>query len=300
MTTTTHEMPPEITARIRRLDKIPPLSPVAQQIMDLRSQNTPNAKALARIIELDPSLSAQVIRYACSALYAYKGKIDSTETAIARVLGYDMVINLALGIATTKPFKIPKDGPMGSDSFWRHAVYSAVMMQTLAAGLPREQRPSAGSAYLTGLLHDFGRLVFAHLFPEEYHQLNHIVAADPAADCTAVEETLIGTTHAELGAWLLKEWKLPNDVVVANLKHHDPDFQGTHACASHLVLITDRILDWNTTHGMTLDEETRPDPDLPSLSLEVLHVDQETVIRRAEKLLPKLPDMETMVQQLLV
>lgn len=107
----------DIKSRIEALEQLPAMPGVARQIIQLRA--TPNAgvDALSKIVENDPSLAAQVLRYARSPLYAYRGKIDSVHTAIARVLGYDMVLNLALGIATAKPFKVPRKGPLGLDAF---------------------------------------------------------------------------------------------------------------------------------------------------------------------------------------
>lgn len=55
------------------------------------------------MVETDPALAAQVVSWAASPYYASPGKIRSVEDAIVRVLGFDLVINLALGLALGKP-----------------------------------------------------------------------------------------------------------------------------------------------------------------------------------------------------
>lgn len=63
------------------------------------------------MVETDPALAAQVVSWAASPYYASPGKIRSVEDAIVRVLGFDLVINLALGLALGKTLSLPKDHP---------------------------------------------------------------------------------------------------------------------------------------------------------------------------------------------
>ena len=156
----------DIKLRISRLKRLPPMPEMARRIVQLNSQPNSSVKDLVSVVELDPSLTMQVMRYASSPFFGYRGKVDSVHTAISRVLGYNMVMNLALGVTAAKSFKIPKNVPLGLDAFWRHAVYSAALVQALSTALPADIRPPAGLAYLAGLLHNFGHLLLGHLFKQ--------------------------------------------------------------------------------------------------------------------------------------
>src|SRR5690606_23270226 len=123
-------------------------------------------------------------RYARSPLFGYRGRVDSVADAVARVLGYDLVLDLALGLAALKPFSIPADGPLGLDAFWQQATLSAALARRLVRLLPAARRPAAGTLYLCGLLHNFGYLVLGQLFQPEYYLLNRMVAANPEAPVT--------------------------------------------------------------------------------------------------------------------
>jgi len=232
----------DIKLRISRLKRLPPMPEMARRIVQLNSQPNSSVKDLVSVVELDPSLTMQVMRYASSPFFGYRGKVDSVHTAISRVLGYNMVMNLALGVTAAKSFKIPKNVPLGLEAFWRHAVYSAALVQALSTALPAEIRPPAGLAYLAGLLHNFGHLLLGHLFKQEFLLLNKFIAREPARSVVDIEKEVLGADHTRIGAWLMKAWNLPEEVIVATREHHNEYYQGPHAVYSQLVMLSDLLL----------------------------------------------------------
>ena len=75
------------------------------------------------------------------------------------------MINLALGLALGKTLSLPKDHPQQATPYWQQAIYTAAVIEGLTRAMPRAQRPEAGLTYLAGLLHNFGYLLLAHVFP---------------------------------------------------------------------------------------------------------------------------------------
>lgn len=260
----------DLRQRLNELEQLPALPMMAQRILQLRADPQADAEKLARVVELDPSLAAQVMRYAASPFFAYQGKVDSLRTAISRVLGYEVVMNLALGIATARPFKIPTMGPLGLNPFWRHATYSAALVQALAREMPRELRPTLGLSYLAGLLHNVGHLLLGHLFKREFFLLSDALASRPAVSITALERDLLSVDHTQLGAWLMEAWGLPDEIVVAVREHHDPAYSGVHSTYARLIYIADCML---KGHGMGDGEAVEPPLDaLRALGLDELRV----------------------------
>ncbi|TPW15041.1 MAG: signal transduction protein, partial [Halothiobacillaceae bacterium] len=234
-----------VRARFEQLQDLPMLSETTRRILELRARPEPQITALAKLIELDPSLSAQVIRYARSSLFGYRGKIDSVEAAMARVLGYDAVLNLALGLAAAKPFKIPKNGPLGAEAYWLRSVRCAILTQALCHALPTPHTCSASFAYLAGLLHEFGYLALGHLYPQEYAKLNSMLLQNPHLDIVQNECELFGISHTEAGARVLRHWDLPDEIIVANLKHTDPLFTGIHSHYVQLIQLANQLLNFD-------------------------------------------------------
>lgn len=290
----------EIRRRIEQVYELPPMPEIARRVLQLRNNPDASITDLAAIVELDPSLSAQVVRYAASPFYAYRGKISSIHDAITRVLGFDMVMNMALGLATGKSFQNPCEGPLGLHAFWRHAVYSATLVQALAKRMPPQQRPQPGLVYLAGLLHNFGFLLLGHLFPPEFKLLNKLVAAHPESPVTALEKCVLGMGqaqnllemgHARIGSWLMQSWQMPDEIVVTLHEHHNPAYEGDHAVFSHLVMISDHVL-----KGRDIGDAS--DALLPPLSLEIVGLGQDTVMEVADQLFENCGALDMMARQL--
>ncbi len=237
--------------RIEQVYQLPPMPELGSRILALQSDSNAGAQQLADIVDLDPSLAAQVIRYASSSYYGYPGRITNIRDAIARVLGYDLVMNLALGLAAGGSFRIPPEGPLGLRSFWERAVRVAVLTQKLGSLVPGSSRPATGEAYLCGLLHDFGVLLLGHLCPNDFRLLNSMLAQYPDQSLPAIENQLIDTGeandlltlgHARIGAMLMRAWKMPSSVVMTCLQHHNPEYIGEHQLLVHLVRLADELL----------------------------------------------------------
>jgi HD-like signal output (HDOD) protein len=290
----------DIRRRIEQVYELPPMPEMARRVLALRNDPNASIAELAGIVELDPSLAAQVVRYAGSPFYAYRGKINSIQDAITRVLGFDMVMNMALGLATGKSFQNPCDGPLGLHAFWRHAIYSATLVQALAKRMPPSSRPQPGMVYLAGLLHNFGFLLLGHLFPPEFKLLNKLVASHPESPVTALEKCVLGMGqaqnflemgHAQIGSWLMQSWHMPDEIVVTLQEHHNPAYAGEHAVFPHLIMVADHVL-----KGREIGDA--PDAGLPPVSLDVICITEQTVIETADHLFADCSSLDLMAQQL--
>jgi HD-like signal output (HDOD) protein/prolyl-tRNA editing enzyme YbaK/EbsC (Cys-tRNA(Pro) deacylase) len=281
----------EIKRRVQQLKDLPALPQMARKIIELRMNPNANTEMLAKVVELDPSLAAQVIRYARSPFFSYQGKIDSIHTAISRVLGFEMVMNLALGIATAQPFKIPTIGPLGLNAFWRHATYSAALVQVLSRELPQTLRPPAGLSYLAGLLHNFGYLLVGHLFKREYCILSNLASDNPSVPLIEHERSVLGIEHGELGAWLLEQWNMPEEIIVAVREHHREDYDGPHAVYPRLVLLADRML-------RGLDMGDAPTNELSPELLDALGLKEIQTVMVMGRILEGVTDLNVMARAL--
>lgn len=229
------------------LNLLPPMPELAHKIFQLSADSKAGVTELVEIVEIDPSLSAQILRYARSPLFNYQGQVDSIQTAISRVLGFDMVMNLSLGLATAKSFRIQPLGPLGLGNYWRHAIYSAALAQHLAGEVKGNYPLNPGLVYLAGLLHNFGHLLMGHLFKREFASLNDLVTAHPTTPVSELEMQVFGITHTEVGALLMEKWRLPEEIIVTAREHHNPDYDGEYATYARIIMLADYIL---KGHGM--------------------------------------------------
>lgn len=231
-----------VKQRLEETLELPPLSDTAQRIIKLRVDPNADISDLAQIVETDPSLAAQVVSWAASPYYSAPGKIKSIHDAIVRVLGFDMVLNLALGLALGKTMSLPKDGPSGELAYWQQAVYMAATIEGLVTAIPRDYRPSFGMAYLTGLLHNFGMLVMAEVFPPHYSQYCRLSEANPHTTPQAIERHVLGVTRDQIASNLMELWSMPEEVVVGLRHQQNPEIQGEHAIYAKLIYIAKCLL----------------------------------------------------------
>jgi HD-like signal output (HDOD) protein/prolyl-tRNA editing enzyme YbaK/EbsC (Cys-tRNA(Pro) deacylase) len=283
--------PARVKRDIEEFHELPALPVTAAQILRLAADPRANARQLADIIEQDPGLSAQVLRYANSSLYGYAGSIKNLQTAIARVLGFEYVLNLALGFSIGKSLKVPRDGPFGMDAFWHHSVFAARLVDTLGQQLRGKMRPPRGTAYLAGLLQNLGRLVLGHTFQPEFFILNRFSQANPDMPTCELERHVLGVTHDQIGAWLMEAWGLPAELTTAVRHHHNTDYWDTHAVYPQLVLIANRAL---AMHGLG---ETDAE-GLPAFSLQMLELREQDVLDAAAKLFDNKEELVELAQRL--
>ncbi len=254
-----------ITRKLQRLHQLPPMPETAVRIMHLTSDPDSDVFQLAELIERDPSLAAQVMRYARSALFAYRGDLSSVKDAVNIVLGFDRVAQLAMGISAAKAFNIPQDGPFGLTKFWQHALYNGVLAQALALLAKPDLLIDDKQAYLSGLLHNFGLLLLGHLFPPEFKMLNRLRELNPEASMKELEGQVFGMGgaqdimsigHGSVGASLLKMWGLPEASIMVAAKHTQENYSGAHEHYVSLIQLANYYL---AQHGVG-DEPITYDP----------------------------------------
>lgn len=191
---------------------LPSLAPTTQKIISLRSDPAAGVDRLVPVVKVDPSLSAQVMSWSVSPYYAAPGSIQSIDDAIIRVLGFDLVVNLALGIAMGKTLTLPEDTPRNQTPYWQQAVCTATLAERLAKKMESSIRPKPGLIYLAGLLHNFGYIVLAHLFPPHFSLLSRYIEANPHLRLDYIEKHILHVTREQVGAWLMENWSLPEEI----------------------------------------------------------------------------------------
>ena len=270
---------------------LPPLPITSTKLLALSTDPRANAAQLGEIIQQDASLAAQVLRYANSSLYGYAGSVKDLKTAIARVLGFDYVLNLSLGFSIGKALKIPQDGPFGLDAFWTHSVYAARLVEQLVTMMPAKRRPNRGTAYLAGLLQNLGRLVLGHTFQPEFFVLNRFVEVNPDMPTCELEHHVLGVTHDQIGSWLMQAWGLPDELIISTRNHHNEDYWDEHSIYSQLVLVANRAL---ATHGIgEMDKE-----GIPTFSLEMLGLKEVDVLQLTEALFEDTSDLDDLSRRM--
>ena len=274
-----------IQQRLEESIEIPPLAETAQRIIKLRMDPFATVDDITEIIETDPALAAQVVSMAGSAYYGAQGRIRSVKDAISRVLGFDLVINLALGLCKT--LRLPNDQPQQAAPYWQQAVCTAALIEGLARAMPSARRPLMGLIYLAGLLHNFGNLVLAHVFPPHFSLICRHLEVNTHLPHRYVEQYLLGINREQIGCWLMRYWDMPEELAVAIRFQHDPNYNGDHALYANLVFLAVTLLH---NHGVGAD----PRQEIPQALLDKLGIS----LSAAEEALAKVLDADAVLRDL--
>ncbi|WP_292255011.1 HDOD domain-containing protein [Marinospirillum sp.] len=231
-----------VRARLSESIEIAPLPLSSQRLLSLKAKEDVSGTELAQVIEMDPSLASQVISWANSPYYGAPGSIRSIQDAVIRILGFDLTMNLALGLALSRQIRLPKDGVHGHRHFWRDALTRALLVEKLVKKMPPLSRPYTGLAYLGGLLHNFGYLVLAEVFPPYFSLYCRNQEANPHVPPMYLERFLFGITREQIASYLFTTWGLPNEMCVAVRQQHNPHYTGPHFKYGNLLYLANQYL----------------------------------------------------------
>lgn len=102
--------------------------------------------------------------------------------------------------------------------------------------------PAKGLVYLSGLLHNFGYLVLAHLFPPQFSLLSRYIEANPHLEPVLIEQQVLNVTRDQIGSWLLESWSLPTEVCAAIRQQQLDAPEGEAEIYARLLRLTVRLL----------------------------------------------------------
>jgi len=197
-----------------------PAQPVAAMLV-LRLAEDPDTSPaeLGRLVEMDPALSARVMRLANSPHSGARGAVSSASRAVLQ-LGFSTVKGIAAAAATSL---LGDDVDLGPPDHWIHAVAVAAGASAASEllGVPSNE------AFSAGLLHDVGALVLHRFDPARYAQARaDALRLTSAGALDHAERAAFGTAHADAGADALEIWRFPRSFVDAVRRHHAPPASG--------------------------------------------------------------------------
>ena len=235
-----------IQSRLDETLSIPPLPDAARRIIALKSDPNYDLSDLVQIIETDPSLAARILGWANSGFYNANPPARTIDDAVMRVLGFDLVMNMALGLSLGATLNLPSNEVRGVSGFWLTSIFSAAAMEALARATVTEQRPDPGTAYLSGLLASFGTLVLGHVFPPQYAEICQQQEANRHLPNSFVDQRVLGLPRHVLASALLESWGIPDEICdTVRFQHHavaGADYQGTSRTYVDLLRVVQHLM----------------------------------------------------------
>jgi HD-like signal output (HDOD) protein len=253
---------------------LPEIPSVASELQEVIRNPMSSAEHIARVVSRSPSLTAVLLKIVNSSFYGFPSKISTVSHAVS-LIGTQEISALALGISVLSIFKnIPKK-TMDMHSFLRHSLFCGLLSRIFAA---HKNVPQTEQLFVSGLLHDLGRLIFYTYFPDESR---NVLARSRNRNNLLYKEEIdyLGCDHAQLGVQLMKQWKLPLILENNVLYHHKPS-EAQQSVPATIVHLADIIV--NSLGIGSSGEKCMPPLDYDAWeNLELSPNSFETVIEQA-------------------
>lgn len=210
---------PQLLRIINSIKTLPSVPRLYNQLLEQLQSKTSSSLDVGNIIAQDAAMTAKILQLVNSAFFGLSDNVSSPQKAVT-VLGLNTVKSLVLGIQVFSEYRGQRNLPISVDTVWKRSMCVSSMAFFIARSLNLSSQERE-DARVSGVLHDVGMLLsfqipgfFQNVRFDEYGQTE-----------TESEYQFLGTSHAEMGGYLLGIWGLPNSIVEAVTFHHMPSLQ---------------------------------------------------------------------------
>lgn len=208
-----------VRRNVNRLQSLPALSSVVSKVIGLADNPTVSGQQVAEVVGKDQSMVTAILKIVNSPFYGLNRRVSSINHAVI-LLGYRTVRNIALSTSLVNGFAgSGHDLRFDRARFWAHSVFTASAARLIGK---RQRNLDTEEAFLAGLIHDMGRIVFDHHFSNEFGVALDLVESR-GLSLHEAEKAVFGVDHAEVGRLIAQKWNFPSQIADAIAVHHDPD-----------------------------------------------------------------------------
>jgi HD-like signal output (HDOD) protein len=194
--------------------EIPPLPAVATRLMSICRDEECEISEVGNLIASDLGISTRVLRTVNSPHYGLRHRVTSIHQAAA-LLGIKRISSLVTAFAVAR--RLPNEAP-GFDrvEFWQRSIQRSIFAQKLARTIAPGTEPEA---FTGALLQDMALPILLERWARHYFRIVKFaeVYGRPLHE---VENEELSWNHAQAGAWMARNWALPDVLVCCIGLHH--------------------------------------------------------------------------------
>ena len=204
---------------ISQMESLPTLPALYREVMEELQSSDPSIKKVAAVISKDVAMTAKILQLVNSAFFGIPRRISNPADACS-LLGIEIIEALVLTIQIFSQLSGGAFFENYIEKVYHHSMATGMIARALAQK-ESEDKTVWDDAFMSGLLHDVGKLILVSCFPEDYREVLQIVEKEKSP-IGEVEKSIFGTMHSEVGAFLMGLWGMSDRIVEALAFHHNP------------------------------------------------------------------------------
>jgi HD-like signal output (HDOD) protein len=209
----------ELQAVISRLQAMPSLPTLYIEVTNELETQEPSIIRIANLISEDMAMTAKMLQLVNSAFFGLRCRVSNPVQAV-QLLGLDTLRALVLSTHVFDRFRTEIFGEVEVSYLWKYSFAVARFAKQIAV-LEKVNRQTVDDCFTAGLLHDSGKLILSSAMGKKYQTVLELVKREEKALVDAETEVL-GCNHAEIAAYLLGLWGLPEQVIEGVAQHYCP------------------------------------------------------------------------------
>lgn len=242
----------EIQDLVNNAKELITLPEISLQVNEIANNPDSTAEDMAAVISQDPALVVRMLKIANSAYYGLSKEVETISRAVA-ILGTNKIRDLVLSTSASQAFDgIPNDLITMQD-FWHHSLYCGLLAQILSK---KSKKANSESIFIAGLLHDIGQLLMFNQLPEKSHEaILLLMEGSEDLETYEAEQHVFGFDHTQVGAALMKSWKLAPVLEECIEFHHAPQKAKDFPAEVALINIANSVAVMADFDSMSEDDE---------------------------------------------
>lgn len=209
----------KLKSLVSQVTSLPSMPDLYLALLEELQKEDPSIDRVGEIIAHDPAMCAKLLQLVNSAFFGLPQKISNPGEA-AMYVGLETIKALVLTLQFFALFERVRLPEFSFDGLWAHCWATGLIARKLAR-LERMEHALVETAFTAGLLHDAGKLVLATGMHIQYQAALRLQKQRPVP-LWQIERDILGASHAEVGAYLLGLWALPESLVETLAWHHRP------------------------------------------------------------------------------
>ena len=214
-------------------------SPTVVRLLNLLNNPDADYDEVIATVNRDAVLSAKLLAICNSTSYGLAQPVASVGQGVL-YLGFGEIHRLVMALSFGSQIGSGLSGyDMEAGVLWHHSLVTALLTPRVL-GISKKFATDTSIAYTAGLVHDIGKLVIGQALDAAARERLHQIVQAGETSLLQAEKSVIGCDHAEVGACLLQQWRIPEIIVEAVAHHHQPNLDGSGSLSA-LVHVADVV-----------------------------------------------------------